>query len=410
MPNVLSLPAELLSQIANDVDGADLLNMRLACKPLHDAANRPFGITYIAHRRHVISFKSIKALLEIVSHPTQGPYVNSIAMTGVFPVPPSHSHVQATQVLLDCLRNAFVNTRSYMNLMRQLFTRILEHQNPVHISVCDPRTQFGFGWDDMMIESSGRANDCCTEALDITLNAAVRANCHVRSVELSMYHYRFGRLRDALEDLFSPTRTPLQLIINCPRKPTRELNCPYTITYDQADRSLKLDGCDVYELARARDASSIKLTLGFLLAQTTQLILNNCHLCPEDSFAAFLALDETGALLQNLTSVHMQNFRPCRSAGVVARRHWSGILDALSDFADLEYFAISGLAESSDWDLFHLPRTTEKYELSGEDVNEQLEDMARLVATEFMREAPQPEGSITGDDVIELEVADGVNL
>jgi hypothetical protein len=129
--------------------------------------------------------------------------------------------------------------------------------------------------------------------------------------------------------------------------------------------------------------------LGFLLSQTTQLNLKNCHLCSEQSFAAFLALDETVALSQNLTSVRMHDFRPCRSVGDVARRHWSGILNSLSDSTGLRYFMTEGLHHDSDWDLFHLPRTTGKYELSGEDVAEQLETMAGIVATALVTETSQ---------------------
>jgi hypothetical protein len=404
MPNVLSLPAELLCQIAHDVDGADLINIRLACKSLHDAADRRFGITYISHRRHAISIRSIEALLEIVTHPTFGPHVNSIALTGVFPVPALPAGLYTPRFFSECLRKAFVNSRSYMHLMKQVFTKILEHQKPVHISVCDPRTHFGFGWNDMMDDSS-RSNHCYTEALENTLIAAVRANCHVRSVELSMYHYKFDRLHDALEDLFSPTRPPLRLIINCPRKRTGELRFPYTIIYDQEDRSLKLDGCDLYELARAKADSSIKKTLSFLLAQTTKLILENCLLCPGISFASFLALDRTETLCRTLTSVHLQGPRSCSCAGDVARRNWTGILRRLSEFAGVKHFAVERLHRSSDWDLFHLPRTTEKYEISGEDATDQLKALTSLVATEFVREGPQPEDSIIEeDDVIELEV------
>jgi hypothetical protein len=47
------------------------------------------------------------------------------------------------------------------------------------------------------------------------------------------------------------------------------------------------------------------------------------------------------------------------------------------------------LHSTSCWKLFHLPRKTEKYELSGEDVAEQLEALAALVATEWVRAPPQ---------------------
>ncbi|KEQ78024.1 hypothetical protein M436DRAFT_36836, partial [Aureobasidium namibiae CBS 147.97] len=75
MAVVLSLPTELLCQIADSVDSTDLGNMRLVCKPLRDAANRAFGIAHVKNRRHVLTQKSIEALLEIVTHPTLGAYV-----------------------------------------------------------------------------------------------------------------------------------------------------------------------------------------------------------------------------------------------------------------------------------------------------------------------------------------------
>jgi hypothetical protein len=116
-------------------------------------------------------------------------------------------------------------------------------------------------------------------------------------------------------------------------------------------------------------------------------------------------LDETEALSQNLTSVRLQDSGSCSCTGDVARRNWSGILRRLSGFAGVKHFAVERLHRSSDWDLFHLPHTTEKYEISGENATDQLKALASLVATEFVREGPQPEGSIIEeDDVIDLEV------
>jgi hypothetical protein len=389
MSNLLTLPAELLCEVADHVDGEDLINMRLACKPLHDAANRPFGLTYITHRCHALTPASIEALLEIVTHPALGSYVNSISMVAAFPVTLDPKYGRTIEYAAKYLPEAYVNSRSYMQLMKQVFAKILEHQTPVHITICDPESESGYGWDEMLEDPSLYWSRCYEETLDNTLVAAIRANCHVQTLELNMHGHNFDRLHDVLEDLFSPTRPPLKLIIHCPRKRIRALYCPYTITYDQADQSLKLDGIDVYELARAKEGSSIKRLFGFLLAQTTHLTLEDGHLCSEHRFASFLALDQTKALYQNLTSVRMQNFRPCRSIGDLARRHWSGIIRSLSEFTGLKYFVMEDLHHSSCWKLFHLPRKTEKYELSGEDVAEELEALAALVATEWARAPPQ---------------------
>ncbi|KAI4721286.1 hypothetical protein E4T48_02443 [Aureobasidium sp. EXF-10727] len=382
MTNLLSLPTELLCQIAHYVPTQDLADMRLVCKSLYNAANRPFGITYFTNRHHVLSAKSINALLGMVTHPVLGPYVNSIAMTALSPLSlENYGSVQKAED--EVSKEAFVNSREYMRSMKQVFDKISKHQNSVHISICESASQSGpgFGWKDMRSHSSFGYGHCHLETLEHTLVAAIRANCHVRSLELSMHHYKFETLRDALEDLLSPTRPPLKLMVNCTSKRTESLHSPYKIIYDQADGSLELIGCDVYELARAKAGSTIKLTFAFLLSQTTNIIFEDCHLCSAEGFRAFLDLG-ANALRSNLTSVRMQHFRPCRSPGADARRHWSGILESLSELHDLKYFVIEGLHRPRYWKLFHLPHTTEKHELSGDDVADQLKAMATLVATE----------------------------
>jgi hypothetical protein len=405
MPNLLSLPAELLCQIADHVYARDLIDMRLACKPLRDASNKPFGITYFTNRRHVPSLESVEALLEVAAHPTLGRYVKSVSMIAVFPVLRHPSDVDASDDVAEALPKAFVNSKSYMHLMKQVFTKILEHRNSVHISICDSATRSEPGWDDLESDPYLIQSPCHPATLDNTLLAAILANCHVQTLELSLHHHKFDRLHDALEDLLSLTRPPLKLIIHCPSKRTRVLRFPYTIIYDQADQSLKLEGCDIHELALAKAGATIKRTLGFLLSQSIHLILERCHLCSERDFAAFLVLDESESLSQNLSSVRMQKFRPCRSGGASGRRHWSGIFESLSGFVGLKYFVIQGLLSPSDWDLFHNSYTNGKWEAKGEGVAEQLEAMAALVSTKFVREVWQPdnlptEGAVDGPDVV----------
>lgn len=43
---------------------------------------------------------------------------------------------------------AFINSREYIRMMKQVFNKIRKHQNPVHIKICDD-TKYGFGWTQM---------------------------------------------------------------------------------------------------------------------------------------------------------------------------------------------------------------------------------------------------------------------
>lgn len=361
MLTLLSLPPEILCQIAEHVNGEDLVKMRLVCNLLHSAANKHFGILYLTHRHHALTKKSIESLLEIVTHHSLGLYVKSITMTACYPLlldETPHNHNT------NNFRQEFVKSHEFVHLMECVFGKICKHQNSVHIRI-------GNRHDDRPTLLKPFYN----KALGRMLVAAIQVKCHVRSLELSMHHFKFAVLHGALEQLLDPSRPPFKLTIQCVRKRIRELNCPYTIIYDQADKSLKLIGCDTYELATAKEESTIKLTLSFLLSQTTGLIFENCHLC---SISTLLALGET--LKESLTSIRMQHFRPCRSALRVAREHWSGVLGSLSELGGLEYFVIEDLDLPAWWHLFHLPSSTDKHEFGGEDVADQLKAFAFLVA------------------------------
>ncbi|KAG9636103.1 hypothetical protein KCU95_g10596, partial [Aureobasidium melanogenum] len=378
MPTLLALPAEILCQIAEHVDGQDLIKMRLVCNSLYYVANKPFGILYLTHRRHALTKKSIESLLEIVTHHSLGLYVKSITMIARYPLLLDETpHDHAT----NNLRQEFVRSQEFVQLMKCVFDNIRKHQNSVHIRIGYNHERPFFCWSQVTDNRPTLFKPSYNKALGRTLVAAVQANCQVRSLELSMHHYKFDILHDALEQLLDPSRPPLRLTIHCIRKRIRkrirELTYPYTIIYDQADKSLKLIGCDTYELAKAKEGSTIKLTLSFLLSQTTGLIFENCHLC---SISTFLALGET--LKETLTSVHIQQFLPCRSALRVAREHWSGVIRSLSELDGLKRFVIEDLYLPAWWHLLHLPFSTDKHEISGEDVADQLKAFAALVAVD----------------------------
>ncbi|KAH0342964.1 hypothetical protein KCU83_g9101, partial [Aureobasidium melanogenum] len=353
MLTLLSLPTEILCQIAEHVDGQNLIKMRLVCNSLYYAANKPFGILYLTHRRHALTKKSIESLLEIVTHHSLGLYVKSITMRAYYPRLPDETHDHAT----NNLRQEFVRSHQ--------FVIGSSHERPF------------FCWSQVIDNRPRLFKPSYNKALSRTLVATVHANCHVRSLELSMHHYKFDVLQDALEQLLDPSRPPLQLSIHCVYKRIRELYRPYTIIYDQADKSLKLIGCDTYELAKAKEGSTIKLTLSFLLSQTTGLVFEKCHLC---SIRTFLALDET--LKETLTRFRMRQPSPCRSALHIAREHWSGVIRSLSELNGLKCFVIEDFRLSSWWALLQLPFNADKHEISGEDVADQLKAFASIIATE----------------------------
>ncbi|CAD0052338.1 unnamed protein product [Aureobasidium pullulans] len=76
----MDLPPEVLVEIFNLIDNKDLPNVRLTCKKLCEAANRPFGFANFTERAHVVSPYSINALVDITEHPIFGSYVKSVGI------------------------------------------------------------------------------------------------------------------------------------------------------------------------------------------------------------------------------------------------------------------------------------------------------------------------------------------
>jgi len=75
----LVLPNELLTMIAGGCDSADLKNMRLASRLMHQISTGPFARKSFSRRRFIFTYQSMKALVDITAHPTFGPHLTCIS-------------------------------------------------------------------------------------------------------------------------------------------------------------------------------------------------------------------------------------------------------------------------------------------------------------------------------------------
>ncbi|KAH0292501.1 hypothetical protein M436DRAFT_65032 [Aureobasidium namibiae CBS 147.97] len=75
----LVLPNELLTMIAGECDPADLKNMRLASRLMHQISTRPFARKSFSRRRFLFTYQSMKALVDITAHPTFGTHLRCIS-------------------------------------------------------------------------------------------------------------------------------------------------------------------------------------------------------------------------------------------------------------------------------------------------------------------------------------------
>lgn len=74
----LTLPNELLTNIADYVSPKDLPNFRLTCKTLANIAAKQFGQKRLAHRRFIFTKYSLQGLIDMTGHSVFGPCIKSI--------------------------------------------------------------------------------------------------------------------------------------------------------------------------------------------------------------------------------------------------------------------------------------------------------------------------------------------
>lgn len=74
----LTLPNEVLSMIASECAPADLKNMRLASRLMHQVATKPFARKKFSRRRFIFTYQSMKALVDITAHPVFGPHLTCL--------------------------------------------------------------------------------------------------------------------------------------------------------------------------------------------------------------------------------------------------------------------------------------------------------------------------------------------
>jgi hypothetical protein len=400
MASLLSLPNEILCHIADYSTGKDLSKMRLASKQLYDAAKRPFAMIYFTERHHVLSKTSIRALVKIVTHPVFGPYVKAITLTAMWPVDGSSAletpyHLRYSQDFRPpgmAFEKAFINSRVCKDLLRQVFKAINENQESIRIKISGETG--GFGWRGMVNNPPRAYNACYTETLDHTLKAAIKAACPVRSLELWMHHYDFQTLNKSLQGYIGSNQAPLRLVIHCDRKRTRALQTPYTCYYNQDLGALKLVGCSLDELSRARPGSTIKSTLAFLLAlNCSQLTLENCRIHNPSTLQHLLSLGAES--LKKITIRHLHTVstevRHRRLTYHHREEQWTVVLRSLSQQTSLKHVLLEFLSDSYDRTLFALVGGTGKCEIKGDDTSNQLENLADLVAS-----APQLEILLPG--------------
>ncbi|THZ14616.1 hypothetical protein D6C91_07209 [Aureobasidium pullulans] len=236
-PDIMDLPPEVLVEIFNLIDNKDLPNVRLTCKKLCEAANRPFGFANFTERAHVVSPYSINALVDITEHPIFGSYVKSVgicsARAGL-----EKDYLKYYRVDRDTsdkvILNGYVKTGRFGRSMKRVFDNIRMHSQSVTISVYNDKpegTRFDnepclapklyFGWAQLIEQSPGAPVFEPAETLEQTVYAARRAGCLIKRIRMDRPspNLRFRgeiqkRLDMTIQQVLESSITPLDFHID----------------------------------------------------------------------------------------------------------------------------------------------------------------------------------------------------
>ena len=234
----MDLPPEVLVEIFNLIDNKDLPSVRLTCKKLCEAANRPFGFANFTERAHVVSPYSINALVDITEHPIFGSYVKSVgicsASAGLKKEGFDYYYRMDTDAMNKLILNGYVKTGRFGRRMKRVFDNVRMNCRSVTISIYNDEpdgTRFVnesclapetyFGWTQFIKQSPGAPAFKPAETLEQTVYAARRAGCLIKCIRMDYFSpdMRFRgeiqrRLDTTIQQVLESSITPLDFHVD----------------------------------------------------------------------------------------------------------------------------------------------------------------------------------------------------
>ncbi|KEQ98313.1 hypothetical protein AUEXF2481DRAFT_478782 [Aureobasidium subglaciale EXF-2481] len=198
-PDITNVPTEILVKIFSLVEPADVPKVRLTCKKLCDAANRPFSFEFITGRIHEVTPMSIKKLLDITDHPIFGGYVKAVTFASARHVELVHKDELEA---FSCRRrhenrqrdlsNAYVHTKRFAHRMERIFRNIKARSGCVTIAVQDFNTKNGSkpvigGNSRRVLEEATRTTYLTAKTLEQVVYAARRARCPIECLRTDIW-------------------------------------------------------------------------------------------------------------------------------------------------------------------------------------------------------------------------------
>ncbi|KAG9959803.1 hypothetical protein KCU61_g7098, partial [Aureobasidium melanogenum] len=178
----LTLPNEVLGMIASECDPADLKNMRLASKLMHQVSTQPFARKKFSRRRFIFTYQSMKALVDITAHPVFGPHLTCLTFgtcrldERVYQYHDEHDEWAVRLDMTIAMHRAFVNNKHHIKMLTLALRNLKEcHNDTIFLGLHDDMHQGGARRQGYAFEASYLGFDPLRVAIQETFRAVMEA-------------------------------------------------------------------------------------------------------------------------------------------------------------------------------------------------------------------------------------------
>jgi hypothetical protein len=214
---LFSVPNEVLSMIVLECESTDLKNLRLTSKLMQSISTGPFARKYFSRRRFLLTYPSMKALVDITAHPTFAPYLTCITF-GTYrlvqspdddldsPISFSDIRLLARRYSAEAMQSSFIRRKEHVSMLVTALENLRKYQNTsTALGIYDDIHDGEFRRRGYALKASYQG--CCdfepdsATALDGVLTAWLRSGYPLQTLKLFL-----SKDSDSLEGLTLPNR------------------------------------------------------------------------------------------------------------------------------------------------------------------------------------------------------------
>lgn len=130
--------------IASECEPADLKNMRLASKLMHQVSTQPFARKKFSRRRFIFTYQSMKALVDITAHPVFGPHLTCLTFgthrldARIYQYQDEHDERTVRLDMTIAMHLAFINNKHHIKMLTLALRNLKEcHNDRVFLGLHD---------------------------------------------------------------------------------------------------------------------------------------------------------------------------------------------------------------------------------------------------------------------------------